>query len=381
MLLIGFSASILIIWIWLACTRLRAFQSPPRLEAHPLIGDAPSVVAVIPARDEEATIGAIVAAHAGADYPGEFSVIVVDDHSTDLTAAIAKQSGGDRLTLIEAPPLPEGWTGKLWAVTAGLERAKELSPDAKYILLTDADIVLAPATLSRLVAKAEASGASLVSLMARLDARGFLGGLLIPAFVFFFYKLFPFHRVNDPTSSLAAAAGGCMLIRRDALDMIRGVQNIRNKLIDDCALAEEIKKSGGAIWLGIAEDEAISLRDNRSLTSIWKMVSRTAFTQLNHSWIFLVGTVLGMAALYLAAPLIALAYPMHENSVAAAICASVWALTALTYLPIARIYDQAPWKTFFLPAAAALYSLMTVSSALNHARGKGGAWKGRTYSV
>ncbi|MCB2113080.1 MAG: glycosyltransferase [Parvularculaceae bacterium] len=381
MLLFGFSLAILMAWIWLAQTRLRAFGSPPRLEAAGAAQDAPGVVAIIPARNEAATIGAVVAAHAGSDYPGEFSVIVVDDHSSDATRARAAQSGGDRVRVIEAPPLPDGWSGKLWAVNAGLQCAMETAPDAKFVLLTDADIVLAPTTLSRLVARAQTSGAALVSLMARLDARGVWGGLLIPAFVFFFYKLYPFHRVNDPAARIAAAAGGCMLVRRDALSSIGGVQKIADRLIDDCALAAEIKKSGGALWLGMAKDEAVSLRDNRALSSVWSMVARTAFTQLNHSWAALAGAVAGMAALYLAAPAIALSYPLHQNAGAATVSAAAWALIALAYSPTARIYDQARWKTFLLPAAAFFYSLMTVSSAILHARGEGGAWKGRTYRL
>ena len=379
MLLVGFSASILIIWMVLAGTRLRPFSPPPRLGVAALAPRPPGVVAVIPARNEEETIGAVAGAHAATDYPGAFSLIVVDDDSSDATVARAAAAAAERLTICEAPPLPAGWSGKLWAVNAGLARAKDVAPDAEYVLLTDADIVLAPSTLSRLVAKAEESGAALVSLMARLDARGLWGGLLIPAFVYFFYKLYPFHLVNDPAQPLAGAAGGCMLVRRDALDAIGGVQKINDRLIDDCALAQEIKSSGRAVWLGIAKNEAISLRDNRHLSSIWSMVARTAFTQLNHSWPLLAGTLIGMIVVYLAAPAIALGFPLHGNAPAATIAAAAWALMALTYRPISRIYDQAPWKTFSLPIAALFYTLMTASSALDHARGRGGAWKGRTY--
>jgi len=379
MLLTAFSAIILIIWMILAGTRLPPFSAPPRLGVEPVPSRWPGVVAVTPARNEEEAIGAVIAAHAASDYPGAFSIILVDDHSSDETVARARAAGAERLTICAAPPLPAGWSGKLWAVNAGLTQAKDIAPDADYVLLTDADIVLAPSTLSQLVAKAEESGAALTSLMARLDARGFWGGLLIPAFVYFFYKLYPFHLVNDPARPLAGAAGGCMLVRRDALDAIGGVSAIGGKLIDDCALADAIKSSGRPIWLGIAKDEAVSLRDNRRLSSIWSMVARTAFTQLDHSWSMLGGTLIGMVVVYLAAPAIALGFPLHENALAATIAAAAWALMALTYLPIARIYGQAPWKTFFLPAAAFFFTLMTVSSAVDHARGRGGAWKGRTY--
>ena len=170
-----------------------------------------------------------------------------------------------------------------------------------------------------------------------------------------------------------------MLARRDALDAIGGVNAIRGKLIDDCALAAAMKNSGRSIWLGVSKDEAISLRDNRSLSSIWSMVARSAFAQLSHSWLFLAGAVFGIIFIYLAAPMIAISYPAHLNAAAATVSAAAWALMAFTYRPIARIYDQAGWKAFFLPVAAFFYTLMTLTSAINHARGRGGAWKGRTY--
>lgn len=379
MVLTAVSVLTLAVWIGLAATRLPPFRAAPRLGAAPGRGAPPGVVAVIPARNEEETIGAVVEAHAAADYRGALSLIVVDDHSTDETAARAVAASKGAAELIGAPPLPQGWTGKLWAVNAGLARARETAPGAKYVLLTDADIVLAPATLTKLVAQAEETGAALTSLMARLDARGVWGGLLIPAFVYFFQKLYPFHLVNDPAKKLAAAAGGCMLIRRDALEAIGGVNAIRGRLIDDCALAEEIKKSGGPIWLGLAKDEAVSLRDNRSLSSVWSMVARSAFAQLNHSWALLAGTVAGMIFIYLAAPAIALSWPFHQNAAGATVSAAAWAAMAATYLPTTRVYDQASWKTFLLPLAAFFYTLMTITSAIDHARGKGGAWKGRTY--
>lgn len=380
MILVALSLLVLASWIGLSATRLPVLKPPPRLPPVAPPRASPAVVAVIPARNEEATIGAVVGAHFSSAYPGALTVIVVDDHSTDGTAARAMAASGGRLIVVTAPPLPTGWTGKLWAVNAGLARAKEIAPDARYVLMTDADIVLAPDTLARLVAHAEENGSALTSLMARLDARGAWGGLLIPAFVYFFQKLYPFHNANDPAKTLAAAAaGGCMLLRRDALDAIGGVAAIRGRLIDDCALADAVKKTRRPIWIGLAKDEAVSLRDNRSLSSIWSMVARSAFAQLNHSWLLLGGTVAGMIFVYLTAPFIALAYPFHGEGTAGAIAAAAWALMALTYLPTTRIYDQAPWKTFFLPVAALLYTLMTITSAINHARGRGGQWKGRTY--
>lgn len=373
-------------WIALGLTRLPFMARPPTLPAAPAPADWPAVVAVIPARDEAATIGAVVGAHFHSTYPDALTVIVIDDHSTDGTAALAfdAAAGGASppfraFSLIEAPSLAEGWTGKLSAVNAGLSHSETIASDARYVLLTDADIEFAPETLTKLVAFAEQRGNALTSLMARLDARGFWGELLIPAFVFFFQKLYPFHRASDDRDRLAAAAGGCMLVRRDALVAIGGVAAIKGRLIDDCALAGAIKGAGYRLWLGLAKDEATSLRDNRSLASIWTMVERSAFAQLQFSWRQLVGAVAGMALLYLAPPLIALSYPFHRNVFAATMAAAAWALMAQLYWPTARLYGEARLKSLFLPAAAFLYTLMTISSAVKHARGRGGLWKGRTY--
>ncbi len=264
-------------------------------------------------------------------------------------------------------------------MNAGLRAAQEEAPDARYVLLIDADIAIASTTLERLVAHAEKNSLALTSLMARLDSRGVWGGLLIPAFVFFFQKLYPFPRVNNRADSTAAAAGGCMLVRRDALEEIGGVAAIRGDLIDDCALASAIKRTGRPIWLGLASDEALSLRDNRALGSIWNMVARTAFAQLQHSWILLAATIIGMVALYLAAPVLALSYGFHRDPFAALFGSGAWLLMALTFRPTAALYGLPLWAAFLLPLAAALYTGMTISSALRHAGGKGGAWKGRTY--
>jgi hopene-associated glycosyltransferase HpnB len=231
------------------------------------------------------------------------------------------------------------------------------------------------------VAKAEQENLALASLMARLDARGPWASFLIPAFIYFFQKLYPFPRANDPDDSLAAAAGGCMLARRDAVDAIGGMGAIRSALIDDCAFARAIKNltPSTKIWIGLASDEAVSLRDNRELESIWNMVARTAYAQLGYSPLMLAGTVLGMALIYLAAPLIILTMFWHWNFAALFYAAGALALMAYTYWPTLRLYGRAPWEAALLPAAAALYTAMTISSALRHWRGEGGRWKGRTY--
>jgi hopene-associated glycosyltransferase HpnB len=268
-------------------------------------------------------------------------------------------------------------------VSRGVARAEVTAHGAKYFLLTDADIVHAPSALRRLVAKAEAENLALASLMAKLDARGFWGSLLIPAFVYFFQKLYPFPQSNDPKSPVATAAGGCMLVRRDALEAAGGIAAIRDRLIDDCALARLIKAPGSPAprptWIGLASNEVVSLRDNRKLSTIWDMVARAAFTQLDHSWLKLIGTVAGMLLLYIAPLLGLVAYAWHQSIAAFVLSALAFALMAVTYRPTCRLYDLPIWKTLFLPLAAFLYVLMTIASAVRHARGRGGGWKGRTY--
>lgn len=371
-------------WLVLAFARGGFWRAGERLEPAPEPRQWPPVIALIPARNEAASIAAVIAAHAASDYPGEFSVVVIDDGSDDGTADLADaeaQKSRRAFDVISAPPLAPGWSGKLAALNAGLDRVRDRP--AKYLLFTDADIAHAPATLRRLVARAESENLALASLMARLDARGMWGALLIPAFVYFFQMLYPFAQANDPASKVAAGAGGCMLVNREALAAAGGVEAIRDRLIDDCALAERLKHAGAGaprrIWIGLASDEVVSLRDNRDLSSIWSMVARTAFAQLGHSWLMLAATVAGMAVVYLAPPLIALAYPLHGNELSGVTALAAWLLMATTYRPTLRLYGAPRSLTFALPAAAFLYVLMTVSSALRHIRGGGGLWKGRTY--
>lgn len=374
-------------WIYLAFAHADFWRADQRLGDAPVPQDWPEVVAVIPARDEAACIGAVVAAHQASDYPGTFSIVVVDDGSADGTAGIARRAGDGgarRLDVISAPPLQQGWTGKLAAQSAGLAHAREIAPGARYVLLCDADISLSPDALRRLVAKAETEGLALASLMAKLDARENWPALLIPAFVFFFQKLYPFPRVNDPANRVAAAAGGCMLVRREALDAAGGLDSIRDRLIDDCALARLVKREGpGAprrIWLGLATHEATSLRDNSELSSIWSMVTRTAFAQLDHSWPMLAGTVAGMTLLYLVPPLCVLTVLSGGSWAAAGFGAAAWAIMTALYRPTVALYGEPAAKALLAPAAAFLYTTMTIASAAQHQRGEGGRWKGRTYS-
>ena len=282
------------------------------------------------------------------------------------------------LEVIGAPALPAGWSGKLWAVSAGLGHAERLAPAARYVLLTDADIEHAPDNLARLVGKAERDGHDLVSLMVRLACASFWERLLIPPFVLFFQLLYPFGAVNDPSSRVAAAAGGCLLVRRQALREAGGIAAIRGALIDDVALAQAIKRrpGGGRIWLGLG-DSARSLRRYERLGEVWAMVARTADTQLRHSLLLLAGTVLGMALLYAVPPLALLGWPLHGSAATAALGAAAWGLMTQAYRPTARRYALAwPWWPS-LPVAAGLFTAMTIDSAIRHRRGRGGRWKGR----
>jgi hopene-associated glycosyltransferase HpnB len=300
--------------------------------------------------------------------------VLVDDHSSDGTAAIAAAAArsvgaADRLTVAAAKPLPRGWTGKLWAVSQGIELAHRFSPD--YLLLTDADIEHAPTNVADLVARAEHGSYDLVSLMVRLNCRSLAERLLIPAFVFFFFKLYPPRWVADPAKRIAAAAGGCMLIRRDTLERIGGVEAIRGKIIDDCALARRVK-SVGRIWLG-ATAEAASLREYRSWRGIWHMIARCAFAQLGYSALALAGTVLMMCLVYLAPPLLLL----FGSTLARALGAAAWLAMSLAFVPVLQLYRRPAAYAPLLPALALFYTAATLGSAILYWRGRGGGWKGR----
>jgi hopene-associated glycosyltransferase HpnB len=343
----------------------------------------PAVAGVVPARDEADSIGAVVQAHLAARYPGDFHLVVVDDNSADGTAVLARAAGAaapERLTVTPGRPLPAGWTGKLWAQQQGVEAARAQLPHAKYLLLCDADIVFGPDTLRRLAAQAEHEEAALVSLMARLDARGFWASLLIPAFILFFQKLYPFAWSNRPERRwLAAAAGGVMLVRAEAAAALDLPASIRGALIDDCSLAARIKRSGRTTWIGLArEGEAVSLRDNRGFASIWSMVARTAYAQLGKNPLLLLGCLAGLALLYLAGPVVLLTWAWHRDALAAGLGLAAWAAMTLAFLPTCLDYRR-PWAAPLLPLAGLLYGLMTFDSARRSWLGRGGAWKGRTY--
>ena len=359
----------------------RADQRLPPSQPDPAVW--PPVIAVVPARNEAAVVGDAFTSLMRQDYPGRFQAVLVDDHSTDGTGDIARRVAGGAgvpAEVLTGQALAQGWTGKLWALQQGLSHAASGSDDDGYWWLTDADIAHPHDTLRRLVAKAEAEKRDLVSLMVRLDSTGAWPALLIPAFVFFFQKLYPFRRVNRPSDPTAAAAGGCVLLRRDTLVRAGGLEPIRGALIDDCALARLVQDAAapgsGGLWLGLAEGSR-SIRPYRSLGEIWNMVARTAYTQLRTSPWLLAGTTLGMSLLYLIPPVGAVLGAVSQSWAAAGLGLAAWAAMAISFLPTLRLYRRPRVLAPLLPLAGLLYSLMTVSSALRHWRGRGGQWKGR----
>ena len=385
----------MVIWIWLIAFRDEYWRADQRLDRYRSVADWPSIAIIIPARNEAASISPVLRSHLQTDYPGKWSLVLVNDHSNDNTQALAEEAldGEPRATIVMPPALPDGWSGKIWAQKAAIDHiATHGEGDGPvYFLMTDADIVHAPSTLRKLVSRAEHDQLAMVSLMARLDARGFWGGLLIPAFVYFFMKLYPFAGVNRRSSPLAGAAGGCMLVRADRLKAVGSVDAIKEALIDDCALATLMKngtrdKSKSVepsertpIFLGIADQEVVSLRDNQSLSTIWAMVSRTAFSQLDHSAVKLLISVLGMVIVYMVAPFVWLTWPFHGQSYAFGYAMIAATIMLVSYLPIMLVYRRPVWWCLTLPMAAFVYTLMTISSAWQYWRGAGNAWKGRHY--
>ena len=336
----------------------------------------PSVVAIIPARDEADVIARTVGSLLRQDYQGRFSVIVVDDQSSDGTAAASSDAANaalapDRLQIVTGTGPPPGWTGKLSAMRLGLAEVEASATAPEFVLFTDADIAYAPHVLSRLVAIARAKNSVLTSLMVKLRCESGAERWLAPAFVFFFQMLYPFASVNDPQKATAAAAGGCMLVRRDALHAAGGLESVRGALIDDCALGA-LMKGQGPIWLGLTES-VDSLRAYSTFAEFSRMVSRSAFAELRYSRLRLAGAIGGMALVYLAPPLFAI-FARGGAQFAGALA---WAMMALSLMPTLRLYGRPLVGGLALPAIAAAYVAFTVDSAYQYWRGRGGYWKGR----
>ncbi|AFY30808.1 glycosyltransferase [Calothrix sp. PCC 7507] len=382
-IVLGLTLLSLIIWIGLLILRGQFWRADQQLEAAQThLQSLPTICVVIPARNEADLLPITLRSLLLQDYPGDFQVFLVDDRSTDGTANFAEGvahavNKPQQLHIIAGESLPPGWTGKLWAVEQGIQKASVFTPD--YFFLTDADIQHDVGSLRRLVAKAIQEDLDLVSVMVRLRCESLWEKLLIPAFVFFFQKLYPFRWVNNPKNATAAAAGGSILIRREALERIGGIAVIRQALIDDCALARAVKKSGnGGIWLGLSTLTR-SLRPYPSLETVWQMVARTAYTQLNYSPFLLGGTLLAMTLIYLVPPVGVIVGLLMGNLAIALTSLSAWLLMSVAYLPTIRFYRCSPWLVWCLPAIAFLYTLMTLDSAIRHWQGRGGAWKGRVY--
>ncbi|MBP0454422.1 glycosyltransferase [Kitasatospora sp. RG8] len=368
----------LLVWLWLACCHGLFWRTDVRLPPRRPPARWPQVVVVVPARDEAEVLPLSLPGLLAQKYPGRARVVLVDDHSSDGTGTLARSlatPGGLELTVTTPPPLPAGWTGKLWALRHGVELA---GPDAEYLLLTDADIAHGPDSLAELVAAAETGRLDLVSQMARLRVETGWERLIVPAFVYFFAQLYPFRRSNRPGARTAAAAGGCSLVRREALERVGGVAAIRGAVIDDVSLARAVKAAGGRTWLGLAE-QVDSVRPYPRLAQLWRMVSRSAYAQLRHSPLLLVGTVAGLALVYLVPPVAAVTGVVTAHWAVAAAGGAAWALMAGTFVPMLRYYRRPAPAALLLPFTALLYLLMTVDSAVQHWRGRGAAWKGRTY--
>ncbi|MGW3168864.1 glycosyltransferase [Streptomyces sp. NPDC001153] len=368
-------------WCWLLLCQGFFWRTDVRLPPRREPDAWPPVCVVVPARDEAAVLPSSLPSLLAQDYPGRAEVFLVDDGSTDGTGDLARElsrrHGGLPLTVGSPGEPPAGWTGKLWAVRHGIGLARARDPE--FLLLTDADIAHAPDSLRTLVSAARAGGFDVVSQMARLRVESAWERLVVPAFVYFFAQLYPFRWIGRRGSRTAAAAGGCVLLRADMAERARIPDAIRHAVIDDVALARAVKGAGGHVWLGLA-DRVDSVRPYPRLHDLWRMVSRSAYAQLRHNPLLLLGTVAGLALVYLVPPAAVVASAAGGGTATAVVGGVAWAVMAGTYVPMLRYYRQPLWLAALLPFTASLYLLMTVDSAVQHYRGRGAAWKGRTYA-
>jgi len=378
----GLALLSLAIWLvlffsWGKFWRIWAFDADRANSSCPITW--PRVTGIVPARNEALSIAAVVAALAKQDYPGEFSAVIVDDHSEDATAELARraaiESGATlRFQIISAPELAPGWTGKLWALNSGVAAAENST--AEFFWFTDADVVHAPDTLSRLITRAQQDSLGLTSLMVLLESRTIAERLLIPAFLYFFMMLYPPSWIASPRAKTAGAAGGCILLRRSVLERIGGLSAIRNEIIDDCSLARAVKRSGGQIWMGLTR-ASYSLRGYSGLAEIRDMIARTAFAQLHYSALQLLLTLAGLAITFLVPVL--LTFARNPRIWLPALLA--WCLMTASFLPTVTFYRLAPLYSLLLPLSAIFYSYGTLLSAVRFWKGRGGQWKGRSQAI
>jgi hopene-associated glycosyltransferase HpnB len=383
------------VWVYLVAAHGGFWRTGERLPPRQTQADGaswPSVVAVVPARNEADSLPGTLPALLAQDYPGDFRVFLVDDGSDDGTADVAAElgekaarDGGGPLTVVPGRPRPDGWAGKVWAMSQGLAAVVDTgSAAAAYVLFTDADIFWTPTALRDLVRAAEDDDRALVSQMALLRAETAWERVIVPAFVYFFAQLYPFKKVNNPKSRTSAGAGGCMLIRAEALERAGGLEPMRGALIDDVALGTLLKKGGNRIWLGLTTD----IRSDRpypSLGSLWHMIARSAYVQLRYNPALLAGTLVGLLLLYAVPPagviaaLIAVAVGSTGAAVAVTGIAGLlgWALMTASYLPMLRFYRLSPLRAPALPLIALLYAAMTADSARRHYSGRAVSWRGR----
>ncbi|MER5203445.1 glycosyltransferase [Streptomyces sp. NPDC002825] len=378
-----FSTASLAAWVWLLLGQGFFWRTDQRLPPSrgTRTGPWPRVAVVVPARDEAEVLPLSLPSLLVQDYPGSAEVFLVDDGSTDgtgkLAAELSGRYGGLPVTVV-SPGEPEpGWTGKLWALRHGMALARAREPE--YLLLTDADIAHEPDSLRRLVAAAAENDLDLVSQMARLRVASFWERLVVPAFVYFFAQLYPFRWINRPRPLATAAAGGCVLLRTETAVAANVPEVIRQAVIDDVSLARAVRRCGGRIWLGLAE-RVDSVRPYPGLGELWRMIARSAYAQLRHNPLLLAGTVAGLALVYLVPPTALVTGVWTGDAVTAWAGGVAWAVMAGTYVPMLRYYRQPLWLAPLLPVTALLYLLMTVDSAVRHYRGRGAAWKGRTYT-
>jgi len=363
------------IWIYLLLGRGNFWRLNEDATVPKPLEHSPRVVAVVPARNEAETIGRVVTSLVSQDYPGEFEVIVVDDQSEDATAALARQAAAEsgatrRVTAHSVAALPPGWTGKLWALNEGVFVSAKKVP--AFFWLTDADVVHTPDTLRRLVFRAERDSLDLASLMVLLQAKTFPERLLIPPFLYFFLMLYPPRWIADPRARTAGAAGGCILLRRSAFERIGGLASIRSEVIDDCALARAVKRSGGKIWMGVTRS-SVSLREYGSFAEIRDMIARTAFSQLRHSLVLLALTLIVLPVTFWLAWILF----FTGDDPAWIMASTAVSLMTTTFLLTVRFFRLSPLWAFTLPLAALFYGYAASVSAVRYWLGRGGQWKGR----